>query len=69
MTTRTAADIEILIAENSKLLDKTPYAHNIIAINLQILETNHGYTDEQIKAIIVKNKLNKKGWGHLLNKK
>ena len=66
MTTRNALEIEADIARNAPLVDKTPYAHNIIGLNLNILETTYGYTKDQIKAIVRKNKLDKKGWGYIL---
>ena len=66
MTTRTALEIEADIARNAPLVDKAPYAHNIIGLNLNILETTYGYKIDQIKSIVRKNKLEKKGWGYIL---
>ena len=63
---RTALEIEDDIARNAKLIDKTEFAHNIVGLNLNILSTQEGYTLDQIKAIVRKNKLDKKGWGYIL---
>lgn len=66
MSARTALEIEDTIARNAPLVDRTPFAHNIIGLEMNILQTTYGYTLDQIKAIVRKNKLDKKGWSHIL---
>jgi len=66
MATRTAREIEANIAKNAPLVDIAPFSHNIIGLELNILKTNNGYTLDQIKAIVRKYKLDKKGWGYIL---
>jgi len=66
MATRTAREIEANIAKNAPLVDIAPFSHNIIGLELNILKTNNGYTLDQIKEIVRKYKLDKKGWGYIL---
>ena len=66
MATRTAREIEASIEKNAPLVDIAPFSHNIIGLELNILKTNNGYTLDQIKAIVRKYKLDKKGWGYIL---
>ena len=54
------------IAEESKYIDIKPYSHNIVGLNLQILNKNHNYDDEKIKLVVKTFGLDKKGWGYLL---
>ena len=67
MATRTALEIEEYISKMAKLVGKTEFAHNIVGFELNILQTTYGYTLDQIKSIVKKNKLDKKGWGYVLN--
>jgi hypothetical protein len=65
-TARTCFEIEDNIAANAPLVDRTPFAHNIIGLELNILQTTYGYTLDRIKKIVKRNKLDKKGWGYIL---
>ena len=54
------------IAEESKYIDIKPYSHNIVGLELQILNKNHNYDNEKIKLVVKTFGLDKKGWGYLL---
>lgn len=63
---KTALEIENDIARNAPLVDKTPFAHNIIGLNLNILQTTYDYTLDQIKTVVKRNEFDKKGWSYIL---
>ena len=52
------------IANETPYIDIKPYSHNIISLQLSIIENEGGL--EKVKECIKKFKLDKKGWGWIL---
>ena len=62
-------EVQVLwnIHEENRFIDIKPYSHNLVMINLTILENNHQYDAEKIKLVVRSFGLDKKGWKHLLD--
>lgn len=59
-------DIIIKILNEIPFINKKPYSHNIISLNLMILERDYG--EEEVINLIKTTKLKNLGWGHILKK-
>lgn len=57
----------VKILDESQFIDIKPYSHNLVMINLTILERNHEYDAEKIKLVVRTFGLDKKGWKYLLD--
>ena len=65
---KTEAEICIKIAEELKFVDIKEYSHNIVGLQLDIL--NDDYGEDALARVIRKNArmFTKKGWKHLVEK-
>lgn len=53
------------IEENVMWIDIKSHSHNIISLALGALATECNWTNEQIAEVVIKYRLDKKGWGYL----
>jgi hypothetical protein len=61
---KTKEELISIIKKEIPYVDKKPYSHNIINIQLEILGKKYGM--EEAKKLIKKTKLKNLGWGHIL---
>jgi hypothetical protein len=66
--TKNPEELETLVSilDESLFIDIKPYSHNLVMINLTILQKNHQYDKEKIALVVKTFGLDKKGWKHLL---
>ena len=55
------------IENESKYIDIKPFSHNIVGLELQMLSEQFNYTNAQIKEVVKKYNLHKKGWAYVLD--